>query len=273
MAHPLDVSDPVESLATTGAGDEFRLQYLRAYSFLFERSGGWRDVTWLSLWLLAPVIGQLIVIGYAYNAVAVLCRDRAIPAPRFSSAHTDGYLHRGASPWGFSAMYATVVFPITFVAIYVIMMVVGLTFLFAFSGGSGSTTTLWIVSIVALLLILALLSLCFFLLAMLSPMSLRSALAQQFGNGFYLRWVWDFFRRVWFELFLSLIFWIVSGALVVIVGSVLTLGIGAPVSIALVHLAGVHLNYQLYLLYLQRGGSPIPMAPVMLPPNSPLTLD
>jgi hypothetical protein len=84
--------------------------------------------------------------------------------------------------------------------------------------------------------------------------------------------VLDFSKKVWFETVLVSLFLAMS-LLVMFVAGFLMACVGLYFTMALASLAQAHLMYQLYQLYLSRGGEPIPLkAPVILayaPPGAP----
>jgi hypothetical protein len=68
----------------------------------------------------------------------------------------------------------------------------------------------------------------------------------------------DFLGRVGTELVLSFLFLLVTAPFVALAG-ILALCIGLYAAIVVISFAQYHLYYQLYELYLARGGTPIPL--------------
>jgi hypothetical protein len=68
----------------------------------------------------------------------------------------------------------------------------------------------------------------------------------------------DFLSRVWKELLLSLLFLIVTAPLLMLAG-LLAFCVGVYAAAVVLMFAQLHFHYQLYELYLQRGGTPIPL--------------
>jgi hypothetical protein len=91
-----------------------------------------------------------------------------------------------------------------------------------------------------------------------TPALVYAGLRQELDFGGTYRFVGDFLPRAWGELLLSELFLMVTGMLVMMVG-LLMCCIGILPAIVVLSLARAHLYYQLYELYLQRGGSPIPL--------------
>jgi hypothetical protein len=102
-------------------------------------------------------------------------------------------------------------------------------------------------------------------------MILRSGLAQEFGAAFQFDWISDFISRMWLEMLLAGLFMIVTAFVLEVVG-LLALCIGIFFVLPLIVLAAAHILYQLYMIYLARGGMPVPMkmmavAPTVMPPG------
>jgi hypothetical protein len=92
----------------------------------------------------------------------------------------------------------------------------------------------------------------------LMPMVLGAGLGQELGAAFNFAFIKDFIARVWKEMVLASLFLSVAGLVLTSLG-MLVFCIGAYVAIAVLILANAHLLYQLYNLYLARGGMAIPL--------------
>jgi hypothetical protein len=89
-------------------------------------------------------------------------------------------------------------------------------------------------------------------------MLLRSGLAQDFAEGFNLDFLKSFLARVWKELLLGSLFLAMTGILAVLVGAAVFC-VGVYFAASLLMLAQAHIWYQIYQIYLARGGKPIPL--------------
>ena len=103
------------------------------------------------------------------------------------------------------------------------------------------------------------------------PVCLRAGLAQDFGEGFNFRWVRDFMRRTWWDLVMMTMFIVMSGFVMFFIGAAM-LCIGVYYTNTMVIFAHSHLTYQLYEIYLARGGEPIPLKEPP-PMDAPLVAD
>jgi hypothetical protein len=88
------------------------------------------------------------------------------------------------------------------------------------------------------------------------PLYLRAGLSSDFASAFSMDFYRDFLKRVGKEVVLAELFLVVSSSLVSALGLMLCC-IGVYPAIALTMFASHHLDYQLYELYLERGGEPI----------------
>jgi len=95
---------------------------------------------------------------------------------------------------------------------------------------------------------------------LIAPFVLRAGLAQDFGAAFDMGWAKDFLKRTWMDTLLANLFWTLSYLVLIGVG-ILMLCVGTLVTIPIAMLAATHLTFQLYAVYLSRGGIPIPLKP------------
>jgi hypothetical protein len=98
------------------------------------------------------------------------------------------------------------------------------------------------------------------------PLHLRAGLSQDFGQALNFRWIKDFLAKVGFQTFLFTLFLMVTGAVLGIIGyAACFIGL-FPVIFLLAGPVVGHAHYQLYRLYLARGGEPIPLKPLQSEP-------
>jgi hypothetical protein len=90
------------------------------------------------------------------------------------------------------------------------------------------------------------------------PMVLRASFAQDFGAAFDFAFVKDFFERTRKELVLTVLFSTAAMLGYMAVGSLVSC-VGGVFAMAAYLMTSAHLQWQLYELYLARGGRPIPV--------------
>lgn len=229
------------------------MHYLQAYGFVFDSPFWLQNVALLSILTAIPLVGLVVLYGYAYEIVEAQHRKPRWTYPAFDFARFGDYLARGMWPF-LIVLILLILFVPMFMLLYALALV---TALMVIMGVSYVTLTVSI----AVPLVMVLGTLVVLLGGMLlRPMFLRAALAQNFGEAFRLPWLRDFVRRVWVELTLATLFSWVSGLAICGLGTSLFF-VGILPAIALWWLGSAHLDYQLYQLYLSRGGKPIPLKP------------
>jgi hypothetical protein len=226
------------------------MRYLRSYQFPFESDNWAVNLLCLSACQLIPVIGNILVLGYTYEVIEGLHAGGTRRAPDFDFNRFGKYLLRGLWPF---VVQLVISLPVIFVA--VVVYLAAFTLLIMPAQDRDSEALAFVVLLLAYLLILVL-GFVTSLVAM--PMALRAGLSQEFALGDCWDFARDFLRRVGRELLLAQLFLTVTTPLVALVGLLLCF-IGVYPAIAVICLAGAHLYYQLYELYLERGGVEIPL--------------
>jgi hypothetical protein len=243
-------------LNPTGAA----VHYLRSYRFVFNSSRWLANVGFVSLCMLStaviPLVGQMVAVGYLFDMIESMHRygdDRDYPP--FQGKWLVDYLARGA-----------LVFLVEFLG----SLPVSVIFLVGYLGGlfiliptllsspNPDLTLLvwWMVGWIALMVFAGLL-----LNVLLAPVILRAGLSQSLGTAFSLTFTWDYLRRMWWPTVKAELFLMVAGVVVGFVG-LLVCFVGIYAASTLSMFARHHLYYQLYEMYLERGGMPIPLQQV-----------
>jgi hypothetical protein len=94
----------------------------------------------------------------------------------------------------------------------------------------------------------------------ITPLTLRASITQDFGQSFNFGFVKKFIALAWKEIALSSLFLVAASLGLICVGA-LIFCIGMYFATVPVYFCWVHLHKQLYALYLSRGGEPIPLSP------------
>jgi len=93
------------------------------------------------------------------------------------------------------------------------------------------------------------------------PLLLRAAILEEFGPSFSWEWIKDFASRMWPEIVLSVLFQIVTSIPLALIGYAI-LFVGVYPAMALMTIAQWHLHFQIYRIYLSRGGAYVPPKPL-----------
>ncbi len=237
----------------------FQFEYLRAYNYIFENPNWLMNVVWWSLCILVagflPVLPYLVVIGHMFEMIVSLHATRGTRYPDFDLNRFGEYLSR--SIWPF--LVGIIFFLPMFVLIYAgIALSVGVGIAAAAAGGNDVGPVLGLLIggcgfVVVFVFVLAV-----GLLA--TPMMLRAGLQENFAAGFDLGWAFDFVKKTWLEMILATLFVQLTGIVLSILGF-MALCIGIYPASALMMMAHTYMQYQLYQLYLSRGGQPIAIKP------------
>jgi len=236
------------------------MQYLRAYKYVFDSPKWVNNVLFCTLCVLTttviPVLGGLIVLGYLFEVLESMHRrKRDQEYPDFTFDRFKEYFLRGL--WPFLVRFVFFL-PLGLVlgAGYVLMFV-----LVALADGQSAGI---IIPIFYLFLIVVLVVLGVAVGVVLMPAELRAGLQQDFVPAFSVEFIKDFLKRVWKEALLAQLFLMASAWVLGMIGFLFCcIGI-FPVS-ALIYFAQFHLLYQVYELYLERGGTPIPLKEPSVP--------
>lgn len=236
-----------------------QMEYLRSYNYIFENPNWMMNVLWGFLCILSsalvPVIGQLLFMGYQYEVIEALCLNRGSRYPDFDINRFTEYLGRSIWPFLVSLI---VVLPLI-VLLYGGMIVAVLLGVAAAAAGGDDIGPV-IGMVVGVFGFVVVMGLFMVVMALVTPMILRAGLQQEFGAAFDFGWAMDFLKKTWMELILSSLFLGFSGIIVIGI-SALALCVGMYAGIAVMMLAQAHMWYQLYMIFLSRGGAPIPFKP------------
>jgi hypothetical protein len=231
-----------------------RLRYLESYRFVFSSPNWFMNLLLGSVCLFIPVVGQIVFWGYEFELIDALHRGRRTGYADFDFNRFTDYLKRGVWPWLIVFMTQMILQPVLIVFMYAGM--------FGVMGALMTETTAGYVTAAVLVpaLIIGLMIFSLALGLVLTPIVLRAGLTQDFAKAFDFAWVKTFIARMWVEQVLVSLFLMVSSLLWVLLGYLLfCIGV-IPASIV-VALASTHLLWQLYEIFLSRGGEPIPLKP------------
>ena len=230
------------------------LEYLRAYQYIFENPEWTTVLLWGALMAIIPVVGPLVLLGYMFFIIDALLESNGTRYPVLDLNRFVDYLVRGVWPFLTSLVVSLVLLPVFFVlwfAAAIIPMAI------AGAGGEDAGPVAGIVMIVLMLfmmLVVTVLSLG--LNIVMFPLLLRAGLAQDFAEAFNIAWIKDFVRKMWLDTLLAILFLMVTSMVVVMLGY-LACCIGVLFAQPIVFMAYAHILYQLYAIYLTRGGTPV----------------
>ncbi len=242
-----------------------KIDFGAACKDLFTTEKKWMTLLLLAVCTLIPIVGPMVSMGYLYRRYVGV--RNGIPAADFDFSFFSEHLQAGLWPL-ISGLVASLI------AVPVIMMAM-LPIILGSAIASDNDAVMALCVIVGGILYVGGLLL---LIVVTMPVQLRSGLTMDFKSGFSKTFIIDFIIKVglslllWFMLLLALV---IPLAFV----GYLALFVGVYAVSAWFQVTLMHLLFQHYDLYLERGGQPIPVNPALLvvltpptPPSAPPSL-
>jgi hypothetical protein len=259
---------PVTTFATVVG--QSQMEYMRSYQYIFENPDWLKSVLFLGLLYIGAIIPgvnmliQVVYLGYQFEIIEFLLKSQGRQYPNFDFGRFGDYLGRGIWPFLANMVASFVIIPIFYVGLIVGFLAVG-GIVSAAGEEMGPPIGIAFGAVLLLLMIAGMFALSFVMAAMI----LRSGLVQDFASAFQFDWVSDFCKKMWLEMLLSGLFLSATATLLLLLGLAAAC-IGVLFTLPLVIMASAHILYQLYVVYLSRGGMPVPIKmtaqPVMGPP-------
>ena len=231
-----------------------RIQYLRMYNYIFENPNWMTNVLLGGLCGLIPVVGPLVMLGYQFEIVIALLQTGGTRYPDFDFNRFSDYLMRGLWPFLVQLVAGMVLMvPVMILAMVPFFVLMGL------ASNANNDATMGLVVMFGFFLW----GLFMFLISVLPavvllPMQIRAGLEQDFGAAFNFGWVLDFIKKTWVDMLMALLFLAFTATLLVMLGYVACF-VGVFFALPIVYLAQAHFQYEVYLLFLSRGGQAIPI--------------
>ncbi|MCI0358392.1 MAG: DUF4013 domain-containing protein [Planctomycetaceae bacterium] len=253
---PFPAATPKPAVAASAVARQTQLEYLRSFQYIFENPNWIMNLVWSFLCQLAggviPVLPALVFMGYQFEVVEGLHLERGKRYPDFDINRFMDYLTRGIWPFLVTLIVGVVLAPF--------LVGIGLTVLFGSLalGASGGEDFAALGFMIGLLLTMAVMMVLGALASILAtPLIIRAGLSQDFAAAFDFGWAKDFMAKMWLETLLSMLFLFFSAFALALV----TCGAGWIVIAPMIPFVSSHFYYQLYSIYLSRGGKPVPLKP------------
>jgi MFS family permease len=213
--------------------------------------------------VLIPVIGPLVIKGWLVGGFWAGEEKRPESFPDFDFNHFTKYLERGLWPF-LVTMVVSIPFSVIIGVIMFATMLLSSLLLPNSHGSEAGVLAVLIFLFAAVIYIVLTIG----MMLLLTPLTIRAALTQDFGSSFNFTFIKRFIALTWKDSVLASLFLIVA-SIVLIFGGALVLCVGMYFAIVIVSFCGEHLHKQLYRLYLSRGGEPVPVSPKLLEPALP----
>jgi hypothetical protein len=232
------------------------VNYTAAITDFFKMPHWPKNLLFGAICMLLPIVGPIVLIGWIVVGFWGRESDEPTAFPDFEFDEFATYLERGL--WPFLVVFvATLVMMLPF---FVLMFAAA--FGTAFLANQRSAGCIigagWLATMSLFVIVMILFAL------VLTPLKLRAALTQSFGQAFDLSFVKRFIALTWKETLLSALFLMFANFLFMIIG-MLALFVGIYFAMVPIYFAFTHITKQLYQLYLARGGEPMSISPKLRP--------
>lgn len=236
----------------------------------FFRSPKWMPNLLLGgLCMLIPVVGPIVLVGW--HSAAHFSRGGQLDYATYPEFNFDQFgknLERGVWPFLIQLVCSIVMVPVAWVLMIVPMML-GAGIFGSMAEQQHSEPPVGIMAGFGIVMFLAYLLFFGAYMLLVKPLMIRAVLTQDFAAAFNFRFVLDFTKRTWPEQIVSVLFLMFAGMALMMAGA-LVFCVGMYAAIALVMFSNWHLDRQLYVLYLQRGGEIVPLSPKLSSTPPPL---
>ena len=259
-------SDDFASKPLVTIGSEPKIEYFAAFNYFFEHPDWVNTLLMGSICMLIPMLNGIILAGYRYEIVEMKLRFPQQLYPKFDFGRFSQYLTRGIWPFLIDLIVQMILVVPMLVVIYGSMIGI------AIAVASDERLGIIVVAIVVPLLILFVIAVSLSLSIVMVPLYLRAGLSQDFAQAFKFAWIKDFLAKVWLPTLLMNLFLMVTGGILGILGEMACFVGLIPVVFLFGGPVVGHAHYQLYRLYLARGGEPIPLKPLQMEPAYTLPL-
>ena len=218
--------------------------------------------------MLIPIVGPIALMGW--HVTGFWSRQNVsdfTTYPPFDFANFGKYLERGV--WPFLVMMVLPVVMMPFMMILMFTLIVPAMI----AGGQEPGHVHPVAQGMGIMLFggvgLLFMAVNVLIMFLYRPLLIGSSITQDFVSAFNWRRLKAFISLTWMEMLVCVLFMWVVGFMLAI-GGVLVLIVGMYFTLSIMQFVNAHLDWQLYNLYLVRGGEPIPHSPKLQDGPPPL---
>ena len=248
------------------------MNYAAALSDFFKSPKWLNNLLLGGVCMIIPFVGPVALMGWHVTGFwGRKDADDMETYPAFDFANFTKYLQRGVWPFLTSIVLSVAIMPVMMIA-----MVIFVSSIVAAQHGHPHGQPVGDVFPIALFAVIGILFMGLNLIVMIlmQPLRVMGALAQDFVPAFNWRRIKQFIALTWVEMTVSVLFvWLI--AMMLALAGMVALVVGMYFTLSITQFMIIHLDAQLYKLYLERGGEPIPASPKLrdgpppLPPSLP----
>jgi len=231
------------------------MNYTASVSDYFKSPKWMMNTLLAGVCVFIPIVGQIVVKGWIITGFWGRDDERPETFPDFDFNNFGKYLERGLWPFLVTLVSSLVLAFAMGILVFPVMMLLSLVVPHSQSAGSGCAG--FVLFIVMMIFYLALVLV---MMVVLTPLIVRASLTQDFGAAFNFPFIKRFISLMWKETILGALFMFAAALGLGAIGAIM-LCVGFYFAMVPVYFGMVHLQKQLYRLYLERGGDPVPVSP------------
>jgi hypothetical protein len=242
------------------------MNYSASISDFFKSPKWMMNLLLAGVCVFIPFIGPIVIKGWLITGFWAREDERPEAFPDFDFNAFGKYLERGLWPFLVTLVSSLALGLVLGACLVPVVMLSTLILPHDNAPGSGCAAAALVILMTIFYLVIVITT-----MVVLTPLILRASITQDFGQSFNLTFIKRFVTLVWKEILLSSIFQVFASLILVCLGA-LALCIGMYFALVPVYFCWIHLQKQLYRLYLSRGGEPIPPSPKLRdypPPAAP----
>jgi hypothetical protein len=234
-----------------------KMRYMYSYMHVFEHDDWFMTLILGSVCsFFIPVIGPIVFAGYLYQGIEGFIRRPNQKMSKFDFNQFTQRLTRGVYPFVVALILQFLGMAVSIIISFFPMAIV--PFIVMLESGVHPIAPLIGLMLIMIFYVVVLI-ISYFALALIMPLlMLRAGLSQSFKEIINFRWICSFVRMMWLEQTMSSLFLIISSISVLSIGMLMCF-VGVWPAAVLTWLAGSHLTYQQYAIFLAKGGEPIPL--------------
>jgi hypothetical protein len=230
------------------------MNYTASVSDYFKSPKWMMNTVLAGVCVFIPFVGQIVIKGWMITGFWGRDDERPETFPDFDFNNFGKYLERGLWPFLVTLVSSLVISMAACVIIVPVTMI--LTLLSPNDHGSASGCAAALLFIILMVFYVVLIV---GMMVLLTPLTIRASITQDFGQSFNFPFIKRFIALTWQETIIASLFLFVASLVLMAIGAIVFC-IGAYFALVPIYFCWVHLQKQLYRVYLSRGGEPVPVS-------------
>lgn len=241
------------------------MNYFASISDFFKSPRWLNNLLLAGVCVLIPIAGQIVVMGWLVTVFWTRDDENYSTYPAFDFGQFEKYLLRGLWPFLVILVAVCGMMLATMLVTMLLLVIIGVIASQEPDGLGGLT------SIAFMIMFLVDFALIIGMAVVLAPLHIRASITQNFASSFNFGFAKRFIGLMWKEIIVAWLFSVFATMVFMSLGA-LVFCIGMYFAMVPIYFSSEHLKKQLYLLYLKRGGEPVPRSPKLteLPPSANL---